>query len=198
MPLRLFRMNLRAKLLVLALLLAWLPLVGVGWLGLSSLDLARSTAVETATGALRDQAESTLAKRAADKAELYNTILHNVQDDVQGVASYARALIAAGPAPLGVDGIYWAVPGGPSEANQRAYSATVARAQQFNSLLRSVVTQNDLISLGYIAFEDGGVVAFDHDIISKLPREYDPRKRPWYQTARTTGRTVWVDTYVDA
>ncbi|MBC8163303.1 MAG: HAMP domain-containing protein, partial [Roseiflexaceae bacterium] len=59
-------------------------------------------------------------------------------------------------------------------------------------------TQNDLISLGYIAFEDGGVVAFDHDIISKLPREYDPRKRPWYQTARTTGRTVWVDTYVDA
>ena len=192
------RFNLRAKLLVLALVLAWLPLLGVSWLGLSSLDRARETAVEAATGALRVQAESTLAKRAADKAELYNTILRNVQDDMQGVASYARTLISVGPAPVGMAGQYWAVPGGPSAENERAYAETVARARQFTPLLQSVVAQNSLISLGYIGFEDGGVVAFDHDITSKLPREYDPRTRPWYQNARAEGRTIWVDTYVDA
>jgi Cache domain. len=57
-----------------------------------------------------------------------------------------------------------------------------------------------MVSLGYVAFEDGGVLAFDQDIIDVLDaiKPFDPRKRSWYIAARDAGRTVWVDTYVDA
>lgn len=49
-------------------------------------------------------------------------------------------------------------------------------------------------------FEEGGVIAFDHDIIDVLEeiKPFDPRQRSWYIAAREAGRAVWVDTYVDA
>ena len=76
MPLaRAIRLSIRAKVLLLALGLALLPLITVSILGLSSLDRARDTAVTISNTALRGQAETNLAKRAADKARLYNAAL---------------------------------------------------------------------------------------------------------------------------
>ena len=192
------RFNIRAKLLALALALAWIPLLGVSWLGLSSLDRARDDTVTAAIAALRAQAESTLAKRAADKAALYNTILDGVQQDVEGIADYAHAQAQLGAPVAQASGRVWLVPGGPSPANEQANATSVARARQIMPLLTAVVRRNPLVSLGYVGFERGGVVAFDHDIIDKLGATFDPRERSWYKAARQAGKTVWVDTYVDA
>lgn len=192
------RFNLRSKILVLALALAWVPLFIVSWMGLVNLDRARETAVSTTTNALRAQAETTLAKRADDRAKLYNTILDHVQQEVESVASYSSSLISSGPPPLNTRERVWIVPGGPSSGNERQHPDVVARARQLVPLLQSVVRRNDLISLGYIAFDNGGVIAFDHDVIDKLPKTFDPRDRSWYRAAHDEKRTVWVDTYVDA
>jgi two-component system, sensor histidine kinase and response regulator len=197
---RAIRLSIRAKVLLLALGLALPPLITVSVLGLSSLDQARATAEDISTTALQTQAETNLAKRAADKALLYNAALDNIRDRVEEVASYATSLVMAGPPPPDGVGRVWISPDGPSLAGERTYPQAVARARQLMPLLRSVAERNQLINLAYVGLEDGGVSAFDHDIIDNLlpKRPFDVRTRPWYIAAREAGHTVWVDTYIDA
>lgn len=200
LPFRAIRLSIRAKVLLLALGLALPPLIAVSLLGLSSLDNARDTAVQAGTTALRAQAETNLEKRAADKARLYNATLSNIEQQVEGVAAYARALVDSSPPTATSSGRVWVSPDGPSPENERMYAETVARARQFIPLLRAFVQRNPLVSLGYIGLEDGGVLAYDHDITDVLlaVRPFDARQRSWYLSARAAGHTVWVDTYVDA
>ncbi|MEN9937187.1 MAG: hypothetical protein RLZZ387_3766 [Chloroflexota bacterium] len=197
---RKLRLSVRAKILLLTLGLALPPLVIVSFLGLSGLDRARDTAVQVGTAALRDQAEANLAKRAADKARLYDAELNNVRQQVEATAAYASVLLDGGPAPATGTGRIWISPDGPSRSDEQAYGAAVNRARQFIPLIRSVAQRNQLVSLGYIGLEEGGVAAFDKDIIDVLQqiRPFDVRQRAWYTTARDAGRTVWADTYVDA
>lgn len=69
------RTSIQQKILALLLSLALPPLVLVGWLGVAGLARARATAVDEGTSALRAQAETNLAERAADKARLYDQSL---------------------------------------------------------------------------------------------------------------------------
>jgi two-component system sensor histidine kinase/response regulator len=194
------RLSIRAKVLLLALGLALLPLVTVSLLGLSSLNTARDTALGISTDALRRQAEANIEKRAADKALLYNSTLVQVRNEVEEVALYAKLLIDEEPPPSQGTGRVWVSPDGPTATSERAFPESVARARQFMPILSSVVKRHSLVSLGYIGLEDGGVVAFDHDIIDILlqVKPFEVRTRPWYIAAREAGHTVWVDTYIDA
>lgn len=194
------RISIRAKVLGLTLSLALVPLLIVSVLGLSSLNTARNTAVNTSIQALRQQAEGNLAKRAADKAKLYNATLEDIQRQVEGVATTVTSLMSASQPPSNSSGRVWISPNGPAPAAEAAHAQSVARARQFIPILATVVQRYKLLSLGYVALDDGGVIAFDHDIIDNLLplHHFDPRIRPWYTSARVAGHTVWVDTYVDA
>jgi two-component system, sensor histidine kinase and response regulator len=193
------RFTIRAKLLAMALGLALPPLLVLSILGLNSLSLARNSAVQSGAAVLSSQAEESLRKRAADKAALYNSALSTVEQQVEGVASYAQVLVDAGPPPPSSNQArVWIVPGGPTEANLRAHAAEVARARQFVPLVQAIVAKNPLVSLGYIGLERGGALATDKDIVDVLDKDFDPRARSWYIAARNAGRTIWVDTYVDA
>lgn len=193
-------MSLRAKVLIVALVLAWPPLIVVSLLGLSSLNRARDVAVQTATNTLRAQAEETLLRHAIDKAWLYDAALAGVQQQVEGVAVYAATLIDSPPAPTSAAGRVWVAPDGPTPENLRTHGEPVAQAHQFTPLLQSIAQRNELVSLGYVVLEDSGVIAFDHDIIDVLAAiaPFDARERSWYIAARSSGRSVWADTYVDA
>ena len=96
---RSIRLSIRTKVLLLALGLALSPLLVVSVLGLSSLNTARDTAVDTSIAALRRQAEANLAKRAADKARLYDATLADIQRQVEGVATNVTSLMAASQPP---------------------------------------------------------------------------------------------------
>jgi two-component system sensor histidine kinase/response regulator len=197
---RAIRLTIRAKVLLLALGLALPPLIVVSLLGLSSLNSVRDTAMQIGSDALRAQAEANLEKRAADKARLYNATMEDIERQVQATATNVSSLIAAGQPPSDGAGRVWIPPDGPTPAKEREHERSVARARQFIPILAAVAERNPLISLGYVALEDGGVVAFDHDIIDTLlgARPFDAHLRPWYGAARAAGRTVWVDTYIDA
>jgi two-component system, sensor histidine kinase and response regulator len=197
---RAIRLSIRAKVLLLALGLALPPLIVVSLLGLSSLDSARDTAMQIGNDALRAQAEANLEKRAADKARLYNATMEDIQRQVQSTATNVSSLMTAGQPPSNSVGRVWISPNGPTPANEREYDRSVARARQFIPILAAAAQRNPLISLGYVALDEGGVVAFDHDIIDTLlsARPFDAHQRPWYSAARDVGRTVWVDTYIDA
>src|SRR5215217_101085 len=196
---RSIRLNIRVKILLLALGLALTPLLIVSLLGLSSLNTARDTAMQTSIGALRSQAEANLAKRAADKARLYNATLEDIQRQVESLTTNVTALTAASGPPSNSTGRIWISPDGPTPANIARYESTADRARQLIPILSTIVQRYKLISLGYVALDDGGVLAFDHDIIDTLiqAKPFDPRTRPWFTSAREAGHTVWVDTYID-
>ena len=197
---RAIRLTIRVKVLLLALGLALPPLIVASLLGLSSLDSARDTAMQIGSDALRAQAEANLEKRAADKARLYNATMEDIQRQAQSMATNVSSLINAGRPPANGVGRVWLSPNGPTPENEREYARSVARARQFIPILATAAQRNPLISLGYVALEEGGVIAFDHDIIDTLlsARPFDAHQRPWYSSARDSGRAVWVDTYIDA
>jgi two-component system, sensor histidine kinase and response regulator len=194
-----FRTSIQQKILVLLLGLALPPLVLAGWLGLAALDRARATAVEAGTAALRNQAEQSLLERAGDKARFYDLALASIEQQVEAVAAYATARYTAADLVRGPERV-WIAPA-PSPALLDRYQREVAFAQQIIPLLRASVAANSLVSIGYIALDEGGVIAFDNDgVIDTLLtiQPFDPRERPWYRAARAQGKVIWTDTYVDA
>ena len=196
-PRRSWHLTVRTRMTLVALVLALAPLLFVSALSLSTLDRARSIAVQTASEALREQTESDLARWVTDKANLYNAKLDRIYHQVETIVTYRPGNFSN---PTVASERVWIAPDGPTPAALRSHAATVTLARQYIPLLRASVGQDGMVSLGYVAFEDGGVLAFDQDIIDVLDaiKPFDPRKRSWYIAARDAGRTVWVDTYVDA
>jgi two-component system sensor histidine kinase/response regulator len=194
------RSSIHKKILLLMLGLALPPMLLVGWMGLMSLERARALVVAEGSEALRAQAEQTLEQRAADKARLYDQSLHTIQQQVVGVARYAEHLLATSVHPTS-SGQVWIAPDGPDERALTQHSAAVAQARHLIPLLDTTVQHNPLLTLGYIAFEDGGVLAFnDEAVVTQLQTiaPFDPRERPWYRGALERGETFWTDLYVDA
>jgi two-component system sensor histidine kinase/response regulator len=194
-----FRSSIQQKILLLLLSLSLPPLLLVGWLGLTGLSRARNTAVEEGTNALQSQAESTLALRAREKAHLYDVSLSGIQQQVESIAGYAAGLYAS-PQPAPSAARVWVAPA-PNPELLATYASQVAYAQRLIPLLQAAVEHNPLVSIGYIGLEEGGVIAFDKDVvIDKLTeiQPFDPRQRPWYLQAREARATVWTDAYVDA
>jgi two-component system sensor histidine kinase/response regulator len=194
-----FRTSIQQKILLLLLGLALPPLILVGSLGLAGLARARTTVVEEGQQALRLQTERALERRATDKAQVYDLALAAVQQQVTSVANYAAVLYAQERRPV-TDERVW-IPPAPSPELLAANAGGVAYAQQLIPVLRSAVSANPLVNIGYVALDDGGVIAFDNDdVIDVLLtiQPFDPRTRPWYLAAREQGGPIWVDTYVDA
>ncbi len=194
---RSFRLTIRSKIMLVALTLALAPLIFVSVLSLSALDRARGIAVQTASDALRGQTEDDLVRWVTDKANLYNAKLESIYHQVTTIVRYQPVESGALNA---VSDRLWVAPDGPTPNALRAHAESVALARQYIPLLRASVDQEGMVSLGYVALEDGGVIAFDQDIIDVLDaiKPFDPRQRSWYIAAREAGRPVWVDTYVDA
>ncbi len=194
---RSWHLTVRTRITLVALVLALAPLLFVSALSLSALDRARGIAVQTASEALREQTERDLARWVIDKANLYDAKLDRIYHQVETIVQYRPGSISN--ATVASERV-WIAPDGPTPDALRSHAATVALARQYIPLLRASVGQDGMVSLGYVAFEDGGVIAFNRDIIDVLDaiKPFDPRKRSWYIAARDADHTVWVDTYVDA
>lgn len=193
------RSSIQLKILLLLLGLALPPLIVVGWLGLSSLNIARETAVVEGTNALRQQATASLRQRAADKAQFYDTALLGVQQQVETVAGYALSRYNSPVIAFSSDRV-WIAPR-PNDELLRQYANQAAYVRQIIPILREMVANNPLVNIGYIALEEGGIIAFDNEaVIDQLLtlESFDPRVRPWYTKARDAGTTVWTEPYVDA
>ncbi|MBT8371380.1 MAG: hypothetical protein HKO68_13080 [Desulfobacterales bacterium] len=67
-------------------------------------------------------------------------------------------------------------------------------------VLKSIVSKNPYLSLGYFATETSMPI-FDNqetiDVIKNL-NGFQVSERPWYQKAKLAGQTIWTETYVDA
>lgn len=194
------RSSIRQKMLLVTLGLAIPALILIGWLSLSSLDQARATAVDEMTTALQQQAEATLRLRAVDKAKFYDSTLLGIQQQVESTARYATTLLATNP-PLANAQRVWLAPNSLVNAAQGPFATAIAHGQQLTPLLQAMGGNNQLVRLGSIALEAGGVLAVsDAAALDRLvgSKPFDPRTRPWYTNAITADSTIWTDADVDA
>lgn len=197
------RSSIHKKILALMLALALVPLLLVGWLSLMRLEHARSMVVNEGTNALRTQAERTLVQHAIDRAQLYDRLIIAIQQQVESVAHYAEYLVTTDQAfvPHTDQADVWIPPTGADARLLLRYARPVRQARALAPLLSATVQSNPLINIGYMAFEEGGVLVFDNkQVIANLHdiAPFDPRLRPWYIGARDHGATFWTDLYVDA
>ncbi len=193
-------LGIQARVLVFALGLALPALIIVGGLSLNRIARARDAAVEQSKATLLAQAERTLQERAIDKAELYDQTINAIQLQtlsVRDVAVKAFSTAQSDLPPLRIERFWLANRG--AVANPPAdLRLSVNQAQVVVDALRTQVSGNQLISLGYIALENG-VVAFDHpDVVSQLPDLFDARGREWYIAAIQRSGPIWTEPYVDA
>ncbi len=194
------RLSIFRKILLLLLCLAVPPLLLIGWLSLSTLSDVRDMAIDEGTEAMRTQVHETLERRVQDKARRYNSELAAVENQVNMTARQAELLLTTDRAAPAVRRV-WVAPTGPTATNLRQHRVTVAQARQVIPLVTTVVEHSPLVNLAYVAFHDGGVIGFsDESVIDTLQANapFDPRLRPWYQSALTAEGTVWTNGYVDA
>ncbi len=194
-----FRSSIQQKILALLIGLALPPLLVAGWLSLTALERARTTAIDEGSGALLAQAETHLAQRAGDKAELYDLALADIRRQVESSAALISAELSRGPFTITSEPVW--VPPAPTPLLLERYGEEVAFVQHLVPLLQAAVDANPLVNIGYVALDAGGVIAFDDPaVIAALLKiqPFDPRTRPWYLAAHEAGATVWTDTYVDA
>ena len=83
-------------------------------------------------------------------------------------------------------------------------TTSTARALQFASndeearvVLSQATSGGGFIDV-YVGRDDGYMLMKDDQAESTLPSDYDPRVRPWFKKAKTTGRASFTEPYLDA
>jgi HAMP domain-containing protein len=172
-------------------------------LPLISLLLVGSIALLQNQNSLAGQAEQNLGRIVAEKTVGYDHIFQRIQQEAAAAASFASFTYSTA-APRDDTGrrmlLPWTGTGyGNDDSRQRLHDE-ILRLQRVGEMLQATVTNNPYLTLGYFGTESS-LTVFDNekvvDVIEAI-KGFDPRSRPWYQSARQLGSPVWTDLYVDA
>jgi two-component system sensor histidine kinase/response regulator len=170
---------------------------------LVSLSVAGFIASYQSRKALLEQAEKQLVMVASQKSKEYGLTFARIKDEVLGMADYVKMT-------YGREGIKddlgsevlmpWVGDGyGNPEIDAKLHNEKLL-LQRIGLVLKSVVSKNPYLSLGYFATETSMTV-FDNKETIDVIRDLDGfqvTERPWYQKAKKAGQIIWTETYVDA
>jgi HAMP domain-containing protein len=153
--------------------------------------------------ALASQAEQNLARVMLEKTVGYDNIFKRIEQEAEATAAFAGMTFAA-PAPRDDLGrkllMPWTGSGYGNDELARKLHDDILRMQRIGLSLQATVSNNPYLTLGYFATETS-LTVFDNqpvvDVILAI-RGFDPRQRPWYQSASQKGSAIWTDLYVDA
>lgn len=184
--------SIRAKLTLIIVLLV-----------LVSLSVAGFIASYQSRMALSKQAEAHLSRIAGQKSNEYALTFNRIKHEAQGVAEYAAR--AYGRSDIYTDLDYRTLMPwdgekyGNSLLNEELHDERLI-LQRVGLVLKSVVTENPYLSLGYLGTETG-MTTFDDEKIVDVIEDLDAyivTGRPWYTKAKEDGKTIWTPPYVDA
>jgi len=170
---------------------------------LLSLSVAGFMASSQSRNALSNQAESHLLQNARQKSHEYGITFRRIQDEVLGVADYAARIYERRNigADTGMDVLMpWTGTGYGSPALRQRLGDEILILQRIGTVLKSIVRNNPFLSLGYFGSETRMTV-FDKEETIKVIEDlegFDVTSRPWYVSAKETGKTIWTEPYVDA
>lgn len=170
---------------------------------LVSLAVAGFMASRQSRTALSEQAENHLSQHARQKSREYGIVFNRIKDEVLGVADYAAHTYTRGgfTRDTGFKLLMpWTGSGYGSPLLEERLRDEILIMQHIGAVLKSIVANNPLLSLGYFGSETK-ITAFDKEetvaVIEDL-EAFDVTGRPWYIKAKEAGKTVWTDPYVDA
>jgi predicted Zn finger-like uncharacterized protein len=149
------------------------------------------------------QAETHLRRMATEKSRQYSAIFERISDEARAVADYVSRLYARGPAEKDIGfGVLmpWDGEGyGNSEA-RRHHGRERLLMQRVGETLKSLVSENPFLNLGYYGSADDLLVLHDESALERIRdlEGFVPTQRPWYTKAADRGEVVWSDPYVDA
>ena len=168
-----------------------------------SLAVAGFIASFQSRAALSKQAEEHLLKNAKQKSREYALTFERIKQEVLGIANYAGITYQRKDIDTDIgmrilmpwDGTGY----GNSSLNAQLHNKKLF-LQQIGLVLKSMVSRNPYLSLGYFGSETKMTV-FDSEkvvgVIEKL-KAFDVTKRPWYLSARKKKGVIWTEPYVDA
>lgn len=180
----------------------------IGTFMLQRYTALKDYAVNSSIQALRRQAEADLMRTARNQAALSNSYLEKVEAETRIIASYAEA-IWRDPKPFRAPGhsfsmrempadilnasVYYTIPLNSAPDNRQKQDIQLSR--YLDDLFRAVRRDNPNLGSVFIVLESG--VGRVMPWVPDAPSDYDPRKRPWYTRAASTGKLGWIAPYPD-
>ncbi|MFZ7124811.1 MAG: cache domain-containing protein [Desulfobacterales bacterium] len=169
---------------------------------LASLSAVGFVATYKSRSALLEQSEAQLRQVTAQKAKQYGLVFERLQHEAESIAKYSAEIYETQDYAVNNFPLLMPWTGsqyGDPAVNQR-FESEARLLERIGPMIRSVVTSNPNLELGYMATENDVFVLDDvaaRDAISK--REgFVPSRRPWYVKAKEMHTTAWTDPYVDA
>jgi len=165
------------------------------------------TASEKSKDALLAQAENYLGNIVSVQTAGTNAVLSHVHNEVTAMAGYMTRLYQ-NRAILPGKGIarphetemgmasakYFLAPGAELTKEVEAELRLISNAE---FMLGATLENNDLLDSTYLGTQSG--ISYHYSRSNLFSPGYDPRQSGWYTAAmKTPGKTVWMDTYLDA
>lgn len=168
-----------------------------------SLAIAGVIASYQSREALSKQAEEHLVKNARLKSNEYALSFDRIKQEVRGVADFTKKVYQRNDITTDLrikvllpwDGSQYGNP----KINKELKSEIWA-IQRIGAVLKSIVSNNPYLSLGYLGTESKITVFDNEDVVEVIERleAFDVTQRPWYISAKKEGKVIWTEPYVDA
>jgi phosphoserine phosphatase RsbU/P len=210
-------LNVRAKILLIFLVLSFISLVVTGFVAFfiisdagnlaagSSTTLGRE-AVNDSSAALIRSAEQDLMRIASDQAAVTDVMFKDTQAEIDILSAQAAVLFKEPPDRVTAPWFLRDGSGSPgTDASPVIFSAdthVTPQSEEFRSiagmypLLKAMKSADPDIESIYVATGSG--VMWMYPANGSVPPGYDPRTRDWYRRAAATDHAVWSEPYVDA
>jgi sigma-B regulation protein RsbU (phosphoserine phosphatase) len=210
-------LNVRAKILLIFLVLSIVSLVVTGLVAFyiisdagdlaigSSTALGREAVNDSSTALMRS-AEQDLMRIASDQATVTDVIFRETRAEIDVLSAQAAVLERDPPDRVTAP---WYSIGGSGSPDPEASPVILARgtsvtpqSEEFRSvagmypLLVAMKSADPDIESIYVATGSG--VMWMYPGTGSTPPDYDPRMRDWYRRAEESDKAVWSEPYVDA
>ncbi len=184
--------SLRSKIILIFVLLVLVSLSIVGWV-----------ASNKSRNALMAQTVTSLKLTTSQKAEAYGHIFDRIADEAVGVADYAKMTYGRKDLStnLGLRVLMpWTGSGYGNDALRKKLNGEYLGIQRIGNVLKSMVSKNPYLSLGYLGTETQITVFNDESVVDVIEeiKGFNVTGRPWYQKAKQVGKTIWTEPYIDA
>ena len=172
-------------------------------LPLLSLLVVGSIALIQNRNALAGQAEVNLERLLSEKTSAYDLIFQRIQQEAEAAAGYARLIynreipqIDLGRRML----LPWTGEGYGNAELRASLRDEILRLQRAGQTLEVIVANNAYLTLGYLGTETELTVFDNQEVVSIIENleAFQVTERPWYIKAKTTGKTIWTNLYLDA
>lgn len=157
--------------------------------------------------ALLDQAETYLAKIAEEQANNINAVLYQIQNELIVARDFTEALYANPknftgytlPLPdqtsMGIPSSKYMLPFGVEKTPEIENELSILSNAEY--MFAPLIANNINFNNIYLGTKNG--ISYRYSSSNAYDKEYDPRKRLWFQEAFEGKREiVWLDTYIDS